>query len=77
MTCIAEAAELPEHLKNRKKLKALEFDRILPNHGDPEVIRQGGYQKTFIDATTDYVTKMLTCAKGPGLSGRPARSLHL
>ena len=63
VTYIAEVEDLPEHVKNLKKLKTLGFDRIYPNHGDPETIRKGGYQKTFIDATVDYITKMLSRVK--------------
>jgi glyoxylase-like metal-dependent hydrolase (beta-lactamase superfamily II) len=68
---IAEAADLPEHVKNLRKLKTLAFDRILPNHGDPEVIRKGGYQKTFIDATLDYITMTLSRAKDQGYLDSP------
>ena len=71
VTYIAEAADLPEHVKNLRKLKSLEFDRIYPNHGDPEVIRKGGYQKTFIDTTVDYITKMLSRAKDQGYLDSP------
>jgi cyclase len=71
VTYIAEVADLPEHVKNLKKLKSLEFDRIYPNHGDPEVIRKGGYQKTFIEATLDYITKMLSRAKEQGYLDSP------
>jgi len=60
VTYIAEAADLPEHVKNLRSLKSLAFERIYPNHGDPEVIRNGGYQKTFVDATVDYITKMVS-----------------
>jgi hypothetical protein len=34
--------------------------KILPNHGDPDIIKKGGYDKTLIDASVGYVTKMLT-----------------
>src|SRR5262245_17856870 len=32
---------------------------MLPDHGDPDIIRAGGYDTTLIDATVDYVTRML------------------
>ena len=28
--------------------------KIFPNHGDPDVIIKGGYDKTLIDATESY-----------------------
>jgi hypothetical protein len=34
--------------------------KILPNHGDPGIIKKGGYDETLIDASVGYVTKMLT-----------------
>jgi cyclase len=36
--------------------------KILPNHGNPEIIMRGGFDKTLIEATIDYVTKMLSRA---------------
>lgn len=74
VTYIAEVADLPEHIKNLKKLRSMDFDRIYPNHGDPEVIRKSGYQKTFIDATVDYITKMLSHAKDQGYLDSPLES---
>lgn len=71
VTYIAEVADLLEHVKNLRKLKGLEFDRIYPNHGDPEVIRKGGYRKTFIDATVDYITKMVSRTKDQGYLDSP------
>ena len=71
LTYIAEAADLPEHVKNLKKLRSLDFNRIYPNHGDPEVIRKGGYQKTFVDATIAYITSMLSRVKDPGYLDSP------
>ena len=40
----------------------MEISRILPNHGDPFVIKRGGYEITLIDATIDYLSKMLSRA---------------
>ena len=39
--------------------------KIFPNHGDPDIIMKGGYDQTFIDATEDYVTKMLGKSHDP------------
>jgi glyoxylase-like metal-dependent hydrolase (beta-lactamase superfamily II) len=63
VTYMVEVADLPEHVRNLRQLKGLSFDRIYPNHGDPEVIRTGGYRKTLIDATVDYITAMVRRAK--------------
>ncbi len=63
VTFMVEFGDLAEHVKNLRKMRTMEFDRIYPNHGDPEVIAKGGYAKTFIDATVDYITKMVKRAK--------------
>jgi cyclase len=59
VTYISEVADLPDHLVELRRLRATGIDRHLPNHGDPRVIAGGGYDKTLIDATIDYIEKML------------------
>jgi glyoxylase-like metal-dependent hydrolase (beta-lactamase superfamily II) len=51
ITYIDEADSLVEHVENLQQLKKLPFTSILPNHGDPNVIKDGGYDKTLINAT--------------------------
>jgi cyclase len=70
-TYITEPADLPQHFQNLKRLRALEFDRIYPNHGDPAVIAKGGYQKTFVDATGNYILKMVGHVKDTGYLDSP------
>lgn len=65
VTFMVEYAELPEHVRNLKKMRAMPFDRIYPNHGDPEIIANGGYSKTLIDSGVEYITKMVTQSKDP------------
>jgi len=55
--------ELPVHLKELQRLKAMDVEKIYPNHGNPDVIRNGGYKKTFIDATVNYITRMIQRSK--------------
>lgn len=59
ITYIDEVEHLCEHVDNLKQLKRLSVSTILPNHGDPDVIANGGYDKTLIDATINYLTRML------------------
>lgn len=59
VTYIEEADHLAEHVNNLKKLRQLPLARILPNHGDPDVIDAGGYDTTLIDATIHYITRMV------------------
>ena len=58
LTFIGEAGDLPQHLENLEKINNWKIMRIYPNHGDPEVIAQGGYGKSLITATIDYITTM-------------------
>jgi cyclase len=60
LTYMVEVENLAEHIKNLKKMCQWDVAKIFPNHGDPDIIMKGGYDKTFIDATASYVTKMLT-----------------
>lgn len=59
VTFMVEFGDLPEHVKNLRRMRNLPFDRIYPNHGDPDVIAAEGYGKTFIDATADYIVRMV------------------
>jgi cyclase len=59
VTFVSEPAHLVEYYKNLQKLKHWNIDRIFPNHGNPDVISQGGYGTTLIDATTDYLRKLI------------------
>jgi hypothetical protein len=88
---MVEYADLKIHANNLRKMKRwTEFDRILPNHGDPERIAAGGYDKTFITATADYIENMIKSQearvprrtagglrrKGPApLRGQPVRAV--
>jgi hypothetical protein len=53
---------LAEHVRDLREMQRWDVAKILPNHGDPDVIMKGGYDKTLIDATISYVTKILTRA---------------
>ncbi|HSP77312.1 MAG TPA: MBL fold metallo-hydrolase, partial [Myxococcaceae bacterium] len=59
LTYMTEVEGLPDHLAELQRLRELVIARIFPNHGDPAVITRGGYDKSFIDATTLYIARML------------------
>jgi glyoxylase-like metal-dependent hydrolase (beta-lactamase superfamily II) len=59
LTYIEAPGDLPFHIQELQRLKNLEFRRILPNHGHPDVIVKGGYDETLIDATIEYITMMM------------------
>lgn len=70
LTFMVEVDQLPEHVKNLRQLRRMTLDRIYPNHGDPDTIRAGGYNKTLVDAAIDYIDRMLTQCHEPGFVTR-------
>jgi cyclase len=61
VTFVADAGGLDRHLVDLERLWELDPDRILPNHGDPDVIAGGGYPRGFIRATQDYIRVLQRC----------------
>ena len=70
-TFMVEYADLLIHARNLKEMRKFKFKRILPNHGDPDVIEAGGYDKKFIDATVEYITNMVNGADEPNFLNEP------
>lgn len=71
-TYMVEYADLAIHKENLRKMKEWKsFDRILPNHGDPRKIQAGGYDKSFITATADYIDNMIHGACDAGFLAAP------
>lgn len=75
VTYVSEPDGLDRHLAGLDELAALDPDRILPNHGDPDVIAAGGYPKGLIDATRDYLDKLLRMPDEPELRATPLTAL--
>ncbi|SON54506.1 Beta-lactamase precursor [Hartmannibacter diazotrophicus] len=61
-----ERAEI--HIEELKRLAALPFRSILPNHGDEARIAAGGYGPGLIAANRDYIERLLDCRR----TGAPA-----
>jgi glyoxylase-like metal-dependent hydrolase (beta-lactamase superfamily II) len=59
VTFVSDPEKLETHLANLDELRALGPARILPNHGDPDVIASGGYPPELIDATQEYLAALL------------------
>lgn len=59
ITYVAEPERLAVHVEELKRVRKWGYPRILPNHGDPEVIAAGGYGPGLIDATLRYVQKLV------------------
>ncbi len=74
ITYIDEPEDFVEHVNNLRQLKQLSFTAILPNHGDPDVIEDGGYDKTLIGATINYIIRMVSRAHDKDFLTSPMKS---
>ena len=66
ITYVDEPESFDAHLANLEALRGLEPDRILPNHGDPDVIAAGGYPIGLISATEQYIRALQRARNEPG-----------
>ena len=67
VTYVDEPQNFDAHLRNLGKLSELAPDRILPNHGEPRVISDGGYSRDLIGATEQYIHMLRRCRSEPNL----------
>jgi cyclase len=67
VTYVTEPQKLATHRAELARLRGLDPLRILPNHGDPDVIASGGYGPGLIDATQQYIDVMLRLHEEPDL----------
>lgn len=75
VTYVDEPQSFDLHLANLERLAQLHPARILPNHGDPEVIAAGGYGSHLIGATEHYIHLLQRCRTDPGLRQATLREL--
>lgn len=75
VTYVAEPQNFDAHLTNLDKLRQLDPNRILPNHGDPEVISSGGYSSDLIPASEQYIRTLQRCRTEPDLRETSLREL--
>ena len=75
VTYLAEPDGLDRHLVDLERLWELDPERILPNHGDPDVIAGGGYPKGLIRATQDYIRILQRSREEPALRDTPLADL--
>lgn len=71
ITYVAEPDRLSVHLGDLARLETWPVRRILPNHGDPDVIAAGGYGPGLIGATRRYVEALLRSRSDPALAAAP------
>lgn len=75
VTYVDEPQSFDQHLRDLERLRQLEPARILPNHGDPDVIAAGGYPAGLITATDGYIRALQRSAREPQLREVPLREL--
>lgn len=75
ITYVDEPENLPNHLRDLERLLALGPERVLPAHGDPEAIAEGGYGPGLLRATEDYVRILQRCREEPALREAPLAEL--
>lgn len=68
VTYVSEPEHLSTHLKELDRMAGFSFRHILPNHGDPDIIAAGGYDRRLIEATKLYVAKLLRLRAEPSLA---------
>lgn len=68
VTYVSEPEHLATHLRELDRMAGFSFRRILPNHGDPDIIAAGGYDRRLIEATKLYVAKLLRLRQEPSLA---------
>jgi glyoxylase-like metal-dependent hydrolase (beta-lactamase superfamily II) len=73
VTYIVEPQDIPVHVAEMKRLKAMDIEAIYPNHGSPEVIAKRGYTLELIDATMGYVIHLVKRSHDPGYLDTTAR----
>ena len=73
VTFVDEPDSFQAHLDGLDRLAKLEPERILPAHGDPTVIANGGYPAGFISATQAYIRRLIASRDDESLRDLPLR----
>lgn len=59
VTYISEPEHIETHIDELDRMLTWPIGKILPNHGAPDRIASGGYDKTLIAANRDYLSRMI------------------
>lgn len=73
-TYISEPENTARHIAELDRLAELDFTRILPNHGDEQVIASGGYAPSLVTATRDYLSRLISRLDDPALAHESLKS---
>jgi cyclase len=75
VTYVGEPGFFDTHLADLDRLAQLEPAFILPNHGDPDIIAAGGYDKGLIKAQQQYIRMLKRCREDEILRKQPLEEL--
>lgn len=75
VTYVAEPEDLATHLRDLARLAALAPRAILPNHGHPARIAEGGYPPALIAATAAYIRWLIDLPADPARADTPLREV--
>jgi glyoxylase-like metal-dependent hydrolase (beta-lactamase superfamily II) len=75
VTYVEEPGNFEAHLRDLDRLLDLDPAAILPSHGDPAVIGEGGYESGLITATQDYIRLLQRMPAEPDLRELPLGDL--
>lgn len=71
VTYVGAPEDFATHRAELARLAELAPRRVLPCHGDPEVIAAGGYGPELLAATSRYISWLMRLADEPDLAGTP------
>ena len=75
VTYVAEPQNFDTHLVELDRVWSLNPEFILPNHGGPDIIAAGGYDKGMIRATQQYIRMLKRSLTDPELREKTLREL--
>ncbi len=75
VTYVGAPQDFDIHLSDLDRLAALDAQFILPNHGDPDIIAGGGYDRGLIKAQQQYLRMLRRCRDDQVLRERPLEEL--
>ena len=71
---ISHPEGIPQHLVELERLRAMPMKALYPDHGNPTILANGGYDKRHIDAAIEYERNMLLRVKDPDFLEQPVES---
>lgn len=75
VTYVGAPEDFDLHLQDLARLEALRPRRILPNHGAPQVIAEGGYGPGILGATARYIRWLRDLPRDPSRATLPLQEV--